>query len=338
MRKAITILDKIKKNNKLNELYNKINPILFDVSLRDGIQTMNSMDSKDKMIIFNKIINNMEPNKIEVGSLVTNKVLPIMSDTPEIYQECIRNVNYINHDKMFTELKEMNIPDIYVLIPATERRVKQAEKLHMNNISIMSSVSESFMMKNARMSINDVKEGLVKIKWASNIKLYLSCINECPIEGEINKNIIIDEIVHFAKNYKNYKLNEICLSDTCGTLTFNDYKYILDGCIEENVPMDLLSLHLHVGNNNEVEKIIRYSLLNKMNAFDVSALDEGGCIVTINNPKKNLNYDTFYEILLKYMLDLLIDGPHGPSGKAFLLIKENKNKNNIIDKKVFNYK
>ena len=170
------------------------------------------------------------------------------------------------------------------------------------------------------MSINDVKEGLKNINWVNNIKLYLSCINECPIEGEINKNIIIDEIAYYANNHRNYKINEICLSDTCGTLTFNDYKYILDGCMDKNIPMDLLSLHLHVGNNNEVEKIIRYSLLKKMNTFDVSALEEGGCSVTINNPKKNLNYDIFYEILLKYMLDLLIEGPHGPSGKAYFLI------------------
>ena len=216
MGKAIAIIEQIKKHKKLNTLYKKINPILFDVSLRDGIQSMHSMDSSEKLLNFNNIITNMEPKKIEVGSLVSNKVLPIMSDTPEIYNECIRKIRFINDEKRFTECEEMEIPDIYVLIPVTERRINEAKNLYMHNISIMSSVSDSFMMKNARMSINDVKEGLKKINWASNIKLYLSCINKCPIEGIIDNNRIIDEIEYYAKNSRKYmQILPYCYYYTC---------------------------------------------------------------------------------------------------------------------------
>ena len=144
----------------------------------------------------------MEPRKIEVGSLVSNKILPIMNDTPEIYKECTRKISFISQEKRFTECKEMEIPDIYVLIPVKKIRINQAKQLGINNISIMSSVSESFMMKNTNMSINDVKEGLKMLDWASNIKLYLSCVNECPIEGMIDNNKVIDEIIHYAKNYR----------------------------------------------------------------------------------------------------------------------------------------
>ena len=125
------------------------------------------------------------------------------------------------------------------------------------------------------------------------------------------------------------KINELCLSDTCGTLKFNDYKYILDRCIEEQIPMQLLSLHLHVDDKNELEKIIRYSLLNNINCFDVSSLEEGGCSVTIKKPKKNLSYDLFYEILLTYILDILIVDPSGETG-ARMLFKRNNIKNNIL--------
>lgn len=330
MRKAIALIEQIRKYKKINELYQKINPILFDVSLRDGIQSMHSMDSDVKLFNFNNIITNMEPRKIEVGSLVSNKILPIMSDTPEIYKECTRKIIFINEEKRFTECKEMEIPDIYVLIPVKERRINQAKELDINNISIMSSVSESFMKKNTNMSINDVKEGLKMLNWASNIKVYLSCVNECPIEGIIDNNKVINEIIYYANNHKKYKINELCLSDTCGTLKFDDYKYILDRCIEKQIPMQLLSLHLHVDDTIELEKIIRYSLLNNINCFDVSSLEDGGCSVTIKKPKKNLTYDLFYDILFRYMLDLLIGEP--PDGKigGKYLIKGQKTKTNLI--------
>ena len=329
MRKAIAIIEQIRKHKKINALYEKINPILFDVSLRDGIQSMDRMDSREKLLNFNKIITNMEPRKIEVGSLVSNKILPIMSDTPEIYKECIRKISFINEEKRFTECKELEIPDIYVLIPVKERRIDEAKKIDVQNISIMSSVSESFMKKNTNMSINDVKEGLKMLDWASNIKVYLSCVNECPIEGIIDNNKVIDEIIYYANNHKKYKINELCLSDTCGTLKFDDYKYILDRCIEKQIPMQLLSLHLHVDDTVELEKIIRYSLLNNINCFDVSSLEEGGCSVTIKKPKKNLSYDLFYDILLRYMLDLLIgEPPEGKVGGKYL-IRGQKMKTNL---------
>lgn len=339
MRKAITIIEQIRKYKKINELYQKINPILFDVSLRDGIQSMDSMDSAEKLLNFNNIITNMEPRKIEVGSLVSNKILPIMNDTPEIYEECMRQINFINEEKRFTECKEMEIPDIYVLIPVKERRINEAKALNINNISIMSSVSESFMKKNTNMSINDVKQGLKMLDWASNIKVYLSCVNECPIDGIIDNNKVIDEIIYYAKNQRNYKINELCLSDTCGTLKFDDYKYILDRCIDEKIPMQLLSLHLHVSDKVELEKIIRYSLLNNINCFDVSSLEDGGCSVTIKKPKNNLSYDLFYEILFRYMLDLLIgEPPEGKIGGKYLIrgqkIKTNLKKNYL--KKIYN--
>jgi hypothetical protein len=297
------------------------------------------MDSRDKLFNFNKIISNMEPKKLEVGSLVSNKILPIMSDTPEIYKECIRKISYINEEKRFTECEELEIPDIYVLIPVKETRINEAKKLGMHNISIMSSVSESFMNKNTNMSINDVKEGLKMLDWTNHIKVYLSCVNECPIEGIIDNNKVIDEIIYYAKNYKKYRINELCLSDTCGTLKFDDYKYILDGCIEQQIPMQLLSLHLHVDNTVELEKIIRYSLSKNINCFDVSSLEEGGCSVTIKKPKKNLSYDLFYDILLRYMLDLLIDEPpEGKKGEKYL-IRGQKTKTNLKKnylKKIYN--
>ena len=85
----------------------------------------------------------------------------------------------------------------------------------------------------------------------STVKLYVSCINECPIEGKIDNNVIIEKIL----KYQELKPDILCLSDTCGTLTVDDLNYIILN-LQKNKNFNNLSLHLHVkpGREDEVEK------------------------------------------------------------------------------------
>ena len=57
---------------------------LFDVSLRDGLQGLNkeqqNLFTLDKKIeLYNKILSEQNPKNIEIGSIVSSKILPIMS-------------------------------------------------------------------------------------------------------------------------------------------------------------------------------------------------------------------------------------------------------------------
>ena len=56
----------------------------FDVTLRDGLQSIKKEYSllEKKNILYN-IINLHNPNSIEIGSLVSNKVLPQMNYSKE---------------------------------------------------------------------------------------------------------------------------------------------------------------------------------------------------------------------------------------------------------------
>ena len=149
----------------------------------------------------------------------------------------------------------------------------------------------------------ETKKDLIKIKnYLDNfnqkqIKLYLSCINECPFEGKINKKIIIDEI---KWHYENIKPDILCLSDTCGTLTNDEFINIIDNC---KVPYNLLGIHLHFDKNNEIEvvNILKTCFDRKIKYYDVSLIESGGCSLTINNPKKNLTYDLFNKTLDEYL-------------------------------------
>ena len=130
-----------------------------------------------------------------------------------------------------------------------------------------------------------------------------SCIKNkkfpCSDGNQFRDFVFIDDVIEaIIKSLKNKKAKGEIFNIGSGKpiKIKNIIKYLI--CIEKNIPMQLLSLHLHVDNKVEIEKIIRYSLLNNMNCFDVSSLEEGGCSVTIKNPKKNLSYDLFIQCIL----------------------------------------
>lgn len=85
-----------------------------------------------------------------------------------------------------------------------------------------------------------------------------------------------------------YSFDELCLSDTCGTLTFENYKYLVDALYVFGVPKTKIGIHLKMKNMTEVEKIVRYSLKNDILHFDVSAIESD-----------NLTYDVFMSIYNK---------------------------------------
>jgi hypothetical protein len=138
-------------------------------------------------------------------------------------------------------------------------------------------------------------------------KLYISCINECPFIGKINNDIVVNEIFFY---YNNYVFDELCLSDTIGSLNSDDFIYIIQRCRELGINISKISLHLHVKNDNieNLERILFYAFSNKINKFDVSCLETGGCSVTMSNkPITNLTYDMFFNILWKYIEKILRD-------------------------------
>lgn len=270
---------------------------LFDVSLRDGLQSLPKILSlTKKKNIFHRIINKYNPENIEVGSIVSDKILPQLKDSRELF----KHGESIGQKNMF------------LLIPSFKNYIKvmstSDNNINVKNISLITSVSESFIKKNSNMS---EKENLSNIKLIlnhniydnrhdnrlNNIKLYISCINECPIDGKLDNDFVIEKIKTYLKFSE---ITEFCLSDTCGTLKFNDYKYIIDNTIKVVDP-NKLGLHLHNSHEmNEIKNIIKYSINNNIKKFDVSCLENtGGCVVTMDRQKinSNLTYEQLESLL-----------------------------------------
>jgi len=256
----------------------------FDVTLRDGLQTSKNIYTlNEKKQLLHYIMDNYNPLHVEVGSIVSNKVLPQMKYSQELYNYAIEKYPKSN---------------FYMLIPNI-KYLKEGVKNGVENFSFITSVSDEFQKKNTKMDLCQTKNELKNMNTYVDTncnnpikKLYVSCINECPIVGKIENIRIVEQILYYKYNYN---FDNICLSDTCGTLSYDDMKKIIETSLSYGMSPEQLSIHLHLGNNDKekIKKMINFLFYCKINIFDVSTLENsGGCSVTIHQGKtrRNLTY------------------------------------------------
>lgn len=265
---------------------------LFDVTLRDGLQSIPKIYTlKEKEELFDTILTHRFPSSMEIGSVVSPKILPQMENSLELFK-------YANSIKSCFSKPF----DIYMLTP-NSKSLDIAINHNVENFSFITSVSSAFQQKNINKSLDETKkeiENMVEQAITvhdSKIKLYISCITECPVIGQQDLQRIIEEISYYYYTYEH--LNEICLSDTSGTLQFNHFKYILDELNNRNIDMDKFGLHLHNQSDKlNVKNIILYAMKNEINKFDVSYMPEiGGCSITMKDTHGNLGYEQIYECM-----------------------------------------
>ena len=302
---AKTFKQLCESNQKFNLFYKKLNPQLFDVTLRDGLQGLTKEQQQqfkfiEKVTLYHKIMFIQTPQNMEIGSVVSENVLPIFKDTFR-FASYIFQYNENDPDKEKT--------NYYIVVPNQKKLKEALQNRHINNFSFITSVSNSFQMKNTKMNLKDsdteIYEMLYKLEEMQkkpNIKLYVSCINECPIEGKLDNDFIVHRILQLSK----MNVENICLSDTCGTLEIDDFEYIIETILYFGLRPSILSLHLHVkpGREDIIEKIIHKALDYKIVSFDVSMLEIGGCSVTMVKDKlaPNLSYELYYKALCKYII------------------------------------
>ena len=159
-----------------------------------------------------------------------------------------------------------------------------------------------------KMELHEMMRYIAAKKITAKTKLYISCVNECPLTGLIDNDLIIYEILSsytHSNEFSEYcEYDEICISDTMGSLLYRDFEYIVDGLLRFGVAKTKLSIHLHVNAENagNVRQILFACFRRGICRFDVSVLSEGGCSVTMDSEKlkPNMTYKFFYEALAEY--------------------------------------
>jgi len=299
-------------------------PKTFDVSLRDGIQGLSSISLSKKIELYKNILDVYEPNNIEVGSVVSEKVLPIFADTIPFYNFCenFKNGEYISVNNTNSKKSKINTNTIikyvssnnWILIPNETQFDKIQTMRPLPNMSFITSTSNAFQLKNTKMTINEslhqILNILTRIDDSRNnftspkIKIYVSCITDCPVEKRF---VSYNNIMNTLNKVNKLKPDIICLSDTCGTLDTYSLTNIMKESIKLRIPLSRYGLHLHVkeGRENIVEELIHCALNYGIQHYDVSILETGGCSVTIpeKNMSPNLSYQLYYKALVNYILN-----------------------------------
>jgi len=300
-----TFIKWLKQNPKYEICYLHLGkPKPFDVTLRDGLQNVNELSTINKLTIYSQIRKLHEPIGMEIGSMSSPKLFPIFTDSSTLF-------NYVSYKDEIDKIDDNNQSN-YILFPNEKQLVTNIDKFtNLRHFSVITSVSDAFQLKNTKMTLDTTFKQLLNIRTFLNdkygndnykLKLYVSCIDECPINGKIEMNIIINTL---NKLQKMIQPDILCLSDTCGSLTSKTLEQIINN-IEPNMNMNNISLHLHVKPNNEleVEKLIHTALKNGITIFDTSFITTGGCSITIEADKlaPNLSYDLYYKSLCDYIV------------------------------------
>jgi len=259
---------------------------LFDVSLRDGLQALKrTVPLADKQAMFREIASTRRPAAIEVGSLVSAKVLPQMASSDSMFR-------YAN-----AYVANNSLPiDLYMAVPPTHYRLDEAVGLGVKNVSILASVSDAFQKANVGMTCNETHKIIVEEAVSGRfekMKVYLSCIEYCPVsERFTDVEKIADEIAKYAF-YSG--ITEVCLSDTTGTLRQSTAVMLMSSLADRHVPTSKLGIHLHkVGNNSSsVFRLGATFLAAGITKMDISNLRTGGCSVTMR--EADLHANTHYD-------------------------------------------
>ncbi len=291
-------------NNVINEVKGKRNLILTDVSLRDGIQSMTPQDItySNKIDIFHRIYSQAVAKNIEIGSFVNTSTVPVMKDVAQFHRYCAEFIDDIPEGAYE--------PKLHALVPNL-KYLEKAVKEKVEGVSFVVSTTYAFQKRNTGKSLWDAHREIMNMDTYLSLnhnrhsilhkKVYISCINECPLSGIIHP----ERAFHIINMYYNFiNIDEICLSDTCGTLKVDDLAPIIERCKAAGFDTNMLSLHIHEGQrtNEETRSLISYALDNGIIRFDVSILTTGGCMMTLPAEKRhaNLRYETLYDAIFAY--------------------------------------
>ena len=253
-----------------------------DVTARDGLQSLKTIFSVEQRT---KLVNQLARcffDEIEVGSLVNPKVMPTMENSLDVYKNTIDPLRF----KSF-------------VLAGNSKSIKYINENNIKYFSLFTSPSDSFNKNNINTNTDGSFERfrimLEKLDERKNhyIKGYISCIGDCPYEGDVP----IKRIIYTIKKFKDLNVDEICIADTLGTLQPEK----LDAILKQTTKIfdhKFLSIHLHTENELTTDvwkKNLEVSLNNEIYKFDTSLLGIGGCPAAYSSKdKKTGNLNIFH--------------------------------------------
>tara|TARA_R100001509_G_scaffold152667_1_gene113084 strand:- start:617 stop:1492 length:876 start_codon:yes stop_codon:yes gene_type:complete len=232
---------------------------IYEVTPRDGLQGLDTIvPTSDKIILIDLLVQ-AGFKKIEVGSFVHPLFVPNMADSDIVLEKASEK-----HTKC----------DLSVLIP-NKRGMERARERGVKKYNIFMSPSRGFTMNNHNDTKSNVYHTYAEIMAGvprKDIRVYLSCVFGCPVDGEISDSNLI-------KSMKQAETlgDTIVLSDTTGQATSEDIASVMDLAKRHQITSDF-ALHLHHGmNNNSMSDKLDMAYDLGIREFDSCIQGLGGC-------------------------------------------------------------
>ena len=197
-----------------------------EVGPRDGLQNIKNILSVDERL---KLIRSLEEAGIElmeIGSFVSHKAVPAMSDT----------------DVLISKLG--NIENYSVLIP-NKKGLDKAKINGVKEICTVLCVTDSMNKKNINQSVKETLKDLKKIfletkESGMRSKCYVSVAFYCPYEGKVDS-FYVEDVIGMLLDYK---ADEIVIADTIGAANPREVKKLLSSLTNKYKDINL-SCHFH---------------------------------------------------------------------------------------------
>lgn len=232
---------------------------IVEVGPRDGLQNEKQALSIEQRLSFINDLIDAGLKFIEVGSCVSAKWVPQMSQS----------------DKLFKLLPQRDDLNLSLLTPNL-KGFNAALAVGCKEVAVFTAASESFTRKNINCSIDESLERFSKIFQAAQanhvrVRGYVSCMVDCPYEGAIDPK----QVVNVVKRLYEMGCYEISLGETIGTATPDRVQKVWQACLAE-LDSNILAGHFHNTYGMAIANIYQ-SLQQGIRIFDSSLAGLGGC-------------------------------------------------------------
>ena len=249
---------------------------------RDAMQgILNFIPTKTKIEYINELLK-VGFNTIDIGSFVSQKIIPQLSDTKQV----LKNINLSSSKSKL------------LVIIGNERGAKEAANFdEISYIGFPFSVSETFQIKNIN---SNIKSSLLLIEKIQNIcikknkklVIYFSMAFGNPYGDEWSIYIV----AHWAeKLLQDFGINILSLSDTIGSSNPINISWLFSKLIQE-FPNVEFGAHLH-SNAISIKEKIMAAYQAGCRRFDGALMGIGGCPLAKDELVGNIPTEKIIDIL-----------------------------------------
>lgn len=239
---------------------------ILEVGPRDGLQnekTLLSFEDKKELV---KRLSLTGLQRIELGSFVSPKWIPQMTNMEELVQQILE------------EQKKGDIPqniEFSALVP-NSKGLKRALESGIKDISIFLSVTDTFSKKNINRSTEESYKNYKIIceqalKENLKVRAYLSVCFHCPYEGKVQASQVVD----WVEKIEDMGVYEISISDTTGKARAEEVQSLLNQLFQK-INKNKIACHFHNVHGMAIANVWAAYQMG-IRSFDGSLGGLGGC-------------------------------------------------------------